>query len=510
MQGAPDVIVRRMGQLKQHHKNVIQGKSLPTTKDLLRLCPYMSNELRLDMQIFADIAARRVRSKTPGAPELKQAFRNLTLEGANLKDVLNTCRVLRAHGYAVLGMTTAEAFLIRCELYAASFNHKPMVDKAWRRCFQLAAEAEYAIDAFHYLQAALGWRAVAGRKHWPKEDLREIQYIGESTLDLAFRVWESMRMPSATSAHPKVAASTAQDEIAPESPALPGHLTVLEAVGNADLMMGKRIAEEFKKVIGVPLPLTRADSLQEVRTTLAREFPWASSVTQVLLADIGSREWVYFRPTILLGTPGCGKTRYCNRFLKLLGIKYRVFNCGGVADSSFGGTARHWSNTQPSLPLSLVRQFGTANPGIVLDEIDKASDSRHNGSLFDALLAMTEPESAATCYDPYIQGPVNLSSILWLATANDAADIPAPLRDRFRILAFNEPTADHLEALARALMTDLVAEQGMRPEWARPLSWEELDALWKVWDGGSVRALRRYLEGVLKAREAATAEAEPH
>lgn len=60
---------------------------------------------------------------------------------------------------------------------------------------------------------------------------------------------------------------------------------------------------------------------------------------------------------------------------------------------------------------------------------------------------------------------------------------------------------DHLEPLARALLAEIVVERGMRAEWARPLTRTELDALWKVWDGGLVRALKRFLEGVLNARE---------
>lgn len=502
MKNAPDALVRRMGLLRQHHLNVLYGKSLPTTKDLLRACPYIANDLRRDMQVFADIACRRVRADKVGAKELKKAFRNLTLEGAGLKDVLLTHRTLRKHGDNVLGPVASGAFQTRCELYAASLNHVPMLDKVWRKCFELAAGAETYIDAFLYLQAALGWNAVK-QKHWRTEDLRDIGYAGEQTLEMSLAVWQTMTEHAQVKPAPQKPVEPEKPEATPDTP---GHLTVLKAVGNADLMVGKRVAEEFKKILGAPLPLTRAENLQSVRHTLVREFPWASRVSRVILTDIEAHHWISFRPTILLGPPGCGKTRYCNRLLTLLGVKHRVYNAGGVSDSSFNGTARHWSNAEPSLPMSVVRAFQTANPGIVLDEIDKASESRTNGSLFDGLLAMTEPESAAGWYDPYIQAPVNLSGILWLGTANEAEDIPATLRDRFRILTFPEPEADHLEPLARTLMAELIAEQGLRAEWARPLSWEELDALWAVWDGGSVRALRRFLEGVLRAREAEASE----
>lgn len=506
MTGAPNRSARRMAQLRKLTADVRNGYALPTTKDLLQLAPFMGNDIHLDMRTFARVAIRRIRTETKGAADLKLAFQNLTLDGVGLKDVLSARRVLKKHGPAVLGKAPSALFAIRLEIYCGSMDHPPMVQLAWKRCLEAATVAHSNFDAFLYLQAGLGWYAVSQRTYRAKNDPGEIRAWGERALTAAFNAWTEMRAP----AEPATKAAQTEATQAKAPPDAPGTLTVLHTVGNADLMVGKRIADEFSPILKVALPLTKAENLEEVRTTLIREFPWASAVVDVLFADLSSRSWIYHRPTILLGPPGCGKTRFSSRFYALLGVKSRVYNAGGVADASFMGAARHWSSAEPSLPLSLCRSTKVANPAVIIDEIDKASDSRHNGSMYDALLGMTEPESAVRWYDPYVQSSVNLTGILWLATANDAADIPDTLRDRFRILAFPEPTDDFLEPLSRILMKEIAEERGLHRGWASPLTRAELDALWKVWPGGSLRALRRYLETIMAAREADYANSAPN
>lgn len=135
--------------------------------------------------------------------------------------------------------------------------------------------------------------------------------------------------------------------------------------------------------------------------------------------------------------------------------------------------------------------------------MDKVGTSRHNGNLHDALLGLLEPQSATRWFDPYLQAPVNLVAVLWLGTANSLQDWTGPLRDRVRVLKFPSPGPQHLSTLSAALMKQIAAERGQDVRWVLPLTGQELDALRSVWPGGSVRRLRRYLEGVLEARQTA-------
>lgn len=503
----PDEIRREMERARTRRRNIDDGKSLPSTKELLRASGYLGGDMHWDMRTFADLAARRIRSKTRGATALKTGFQILALEGAGLQDLLEMRDLLKKHGDSVLGSQTSASFQLRLDMYAASMGHPPAMEAVTKECLWRAVETARRHDTFLYLKAAIGWHHMSLYRPFPAENLPGIGRLGENVLEAAFSVWDAVR---ATPAKPLPNDKPKNSEMSELQPDAPGFLTVLSEVANSDMVVGKRIADEFKDILKRPLPLAPVGDLQKVRQILIEEFPWANSVTGAILADIERKPHIHFRPTIMLGSPGAGKSRYCHRLFVLLGIAYRSYNAGGIADSSLGGTARQWNTACPSLPLSLFRQFRVANPGIVLDEIDKASNSRTNGSLFDTLLAMTEPESARCWYDPYLQAPIDLSALLWLGTANNIDDVPEQLRDRFRFLAFPEPTEDHLEALARTLMREIVEERGLHHGWVGALTWPELEALWKVWPGGSVRALRRYLEAVMTARENAAAQTEPN
>lgn len=502
----PDEIRRQMERHRVRRRNIDGGLSLPTTKDLLRSSGYMGSDLYTDLRTFADIASRRIRGTNRNARALKAAFQNLALEGLILDHLLKVSALLKRVGNKVLGAKATAAFKLRCDIYAASLGHAPAMETVFRECLGRAMDTSRPVDSFLYLKSALGWHMMVRYRLLPSTDIFGIGRLGGRVLDTAYSVHDATR-----SQPPKQVTQQKPTEPKVESkPDEVGFLTVLSEVANSDMAVGSKIAAEFKSILNRPLPLAARVDLRQVQATLSSEFPWASAVTDTLLADIGNRPFIHHRPTILVGEPGSGKSRYCHRFYTLLKVSYRTFNCGGVADSTLSGTARQWASGGPSLPLTLFRRFMTASPAVVLDELEKASTNRLNGSLFDALLAMTEPESSKCWYDPYVQAPLNLTGVLWMGTANDIADVPEVLRDRFRVLRFNEPSAFDLEPLARALMAEIVGERGMRTEWARPLSLEELDALRAVWGGGSVRALRRYLEGVLNAREAEAAKVEAH
>ncbi len=141
-----------------------------------------------------------------------------------------------------------------------------------------------------------------------------------------------------------------------------------------------------------------------------------------------------------------------------------------------------------------------AGPGIVLDEIEKVGASRHNGNAHDVLLSFFERQSNASFFDPHLQADCNLSHVSWLATANSLDGVSAPLRDRCRIIMFPEPGVEHLAVLAPRVMLELLADQGLDARWASPFDDVELDALASAWPGGSIRKLRRLVEGVLAAR----------
>jgi hypothetical protein len=138
---------------------------------------------------------------------------------------------------------------------------------------------------------------------------------------------------------------------------------------------------------------------------------------------------------------------------------------------------------------------------VLIDEIDKAGASRHNGALTSALLPFLEPENARAYPDPYVQSEVDLSHVNYILTCNEDSALPGPLRDRLRIVRLPRPTIEHLPALARGIVADIARERGGDPRFWPPLEDGELAIAERLWRGGSVRRLRAIVERLPAYRE---------
>jgi hypothetical protein len=278
---------------------------------------------------------------------------------------------------------------------------------------------------------------------------------------------------------------------------------VIHGVGNEESSQGKDAKRVLSRIVAKPIPLVTApDDLGKVRAELVGDAPHASRAIDVLLADLRPGRPVRIRPTILLGPPGSGKSRLVRHLGEVLGLRVSRYDGSGSSDNAFGGTPRRWSSGEPCFPIVAIMSANIANPIVMIDEVDKAGTSVHNGSLVNSLLPVLEQETAKRFPDPYVQDDVDLSAVSYLLTANNDTALPAPLKDRCRILRIPEPGEEHIEALVTSVLRDLVEEAGDDERMVEPLASDEVEIVRKLLgERRSVRRLREIVERLLQGRE---------
>lgn len=261
------------------------------------------------------------------------------------------------------------------------------------------------------------------------------------------------------------------------------------------------IYKSWNGIAGKPLPLVRRPDLVKARAQLVARGEHTAEAVDVMLRDLAPSEFVRFRPTLLVGSPGAGKSALAMAMAEACGVPGRVISLAGASDSSVGGTSAQWHSARENVVLQLVREKKVANPLVVLDEVDKASASRHNGSAFDALLPLLERDQARRFVDPALEVEVDLSMCSFLLTANDLDAVPAPLKDRCRVLKVPAPEWQHIAPIVERIIVDIAKERQLDRRWFDPLAQDEMELIQQTWQSGSIRQLRRIVETILDGRD---------
>lgn len=164
------------------------------------------------------------------------------------------------------------------------------------------------------------------------------------------------------------------------------------------------------------------------------------------------------KPLLLVGPPGVGKTKFLSSLSSIIGTEFSLIGCSAVtAGWVIGGSSPSWSEGKSGMVLATLRDGKTANPIIMLDEIDKLSgDSRYDG--YGPLYSLLEKGTAKTFIDESIGIPFDCSQINWVGTANELHPIPEPILSRFTTINVPAPSKDQLMVIAISVYADILED----------------------------------------------------
>ena len=213
---------------------------------------------------------------------------------------------------------------------------------------------------------------------------------------------------------------------------------------------------------------------------------------------------------LLVGPPGTGKTALSRSIAAALGRKFHRISLGGVRDEAeIRGHRRTYVAALPGLIVNGLRKVGVANPVFLLDEIDKVGMSNHHGDPGAAMLEVLDPEQNHSFKDHYLGIPIDLSKVLFIATANTTDTISAPLLDRMEAATLSGYTVlEKRQIASRHLIPKQIRANGLDDEAHARFGDAVIDRIIGSYTReAGVRNLERELGAVCRAKAVAYAEA---
>ncbi|XP_023730294.2 lon protease homolog 1, mitochondrial [Lactuca sativa] len=201
----------------------------------------------------------------------------------------------------------------------------------------------------------------------------------------------------------------------------------------------------------------------------------------------------------LSGPPGVGKTSIGRSIARALNRKFYRFSVGGLSDvAEIKGHRRTYIGAMPGKMVQCLKSVGTANPLVLIDEIDKLGRG-HAGDPASAMLELLDPEQNANFLDHYLDVPIDLSKVLFVCTANVVETIPNPLLDRMEIIPIAGYITDEKMHIARDYLEKTTRDAcGIKPQQVEVTEAALLSLIENYCREAGVRNLQKQIEKIYR------------
>ncbi|MBY3432681.1 AAA family ATPase [Rhizobium laguerreae] len=287
----------------------------------------------------------------------------------------------------------------------------------------------------------------------------------------------------------------------------PASIAVLDHIGPSEATTRQegRAEETYGRLL-YPLPLAVSSlTADAVYDALQAEFPWMKDANQMVAVATARQErqkikhW-RIEPTLLVGPPGVGKTRWIRRVSELTAVPAHTISLSGVANSkSIIGSERGWASARPSFMAYGFLNTLRANPIFHVDELEKTGVNANEPNIQESFLPILERETARAYPDMYLLGSLDLRWGSFLFSANDLSKVSPVLITRLKVVHVRKPSQTEIEKIIDTMVEEACANEEFTEDEMEGIR-ERVTAMAKriYMKSGDLRDVQRNVEDEIK------------